>query len=752
MRKLFGHECSASIFRHDAEIREKQAKTAELQKMLPQSSQQTQTTASSPLSSQAEQFLRRTSLSLPGTPKRELRRGSDGRLRLYDKNGAEATFASQPMLASSPLLNRTSASQDSLPSTQPTHAASGWSPGSASQAVRRKRIVDELEAESTKRLRFTFESPGSSPSVSRDANIGVATESQSSSQVRVSQGFPGVESRLSPKPRSTVATETKSDQAKPVTNVALSGTTVAGSNSSGFQGLFQNAVKTWDFKALDTQRGGITTTTSGAAVPVENISGSEAQIQENIPRLRLVVPYISRLAAKNALVAAHGNLDDALIHLGEEGSPVGAVDNIQDNAENLAAETHVRANVAMSRKGPPYISKPVVKRTLSSDHGNFGNATGNLIGDSQHGKTYDISDDEDEIVLPVSKQNPKESVPEVKIPKVLADVDNRQELALGVQESTVQDRVKISTETTSKTLAELAEEASKDAGGPESSGESSQADTPGSDDSGGEGEDEMANNSDMDDGTEQHYWLENTFFDYVDNVTRCNLCGHEMWSECIGFCTGCEEGHSEDPYLEVLEPDTGAKPEYEINEDAEMDLQDMLDPYLDCDSSAYDSHDEDPKFTEEYEVNSFIDDSPEAESDDEDANAEEEEEEINWEERYRALAAAHTSLTYAYGYLDEKYRQYKIAVEGDDYETSDEDEDGDGLENGEILVVDVAVQDPVVTELVLSQAQGQSQEEEISPARVRDRVEAFEAARNGAWRGISMLSTGDNHTYPEIEL
>jgi hypothetical protein len=245
-------------------------------------------------------------------------------------------------------------------------------------------------------------------------------------------------------------------------------------------------------------------------------------------------------------------------------------------------------------------------------------------------------------------------------------------------------------------------------------------------------------------------------FDPVDSIWRCQQCGHEVWSETIGFCTKCKEEYGE-PYYEIQELGTQDTSESELNEpldsaDAESPEQETS-PYLDCDSSAYDSHDEDMKFTEEYEINSFIDDASEVDDGEEDRDNSNEEE-IDWQERYQSLITVHAALSYSYQVLDEKYHDYRIAIEGSAYETSD-DSDMDEMDENGMLLVDVATPDLVVTELILSQAQGQSQEEEISEARVRDRVEAFQAASNEngrQWNDISMLSTGDNHTFPEIEL
>jgi hypothetical protein len=649
VRKLFGHECSDKIFRHDAEIRDKQAKKAEMQKYLASvASQQTQTTASSPPSqNQAiSHFMRRGSLaSLPQSPKREIRRNSQGKLRLHDENG-EVSFPSQPLPVSTSFWNVSAGSQGSIPSTQPMTTktpprnASGWSPGSASQEVRRKRIFDELETGPAKRQRLLVDGSGSSP-----ARNEVAAKSQS-------PVFLGVETILGSKSQMAGMKQTRPDRVKPVQNVA--------------------------------------------ANPM-----SDSQIQENVQMVRRVLPHISLLAAKNALVACKGSVDNAIFILGGDDAPAEIID-ISDNEM--------------------YTARPAIIERGAK--------------------------------IPVSVGT-KQNVP--------ADVDDSTKPKSFVPTRTTQADVKISTELHPTAGINVST-------GAESSGESSHADTPGSEVDSDREEDSFArflesplysafvdeNGEEItypdDYGWDRDYMDLETFFDPVDEVLRCKICYHEVWSSHMGFCTGCKEGQSGTPYYEILESG-GKVPKFELNEHPSAEassLEDVTGSYLDCNSSAYDSQDEEKDFTEEYEINSFIDDRPEEDTDDEEENPEEE---IDWEERYRNIAAAHAALSYSHQTLNEKYHEYRKAIEGDDYESTDDSDMGDEFDEDGLLVVDVAVQDLVVTELVLSQAR--EQEEEISPDRVRDRVEAFEAASNEngrVWQDISMVSTGDNHTFPEIEL
>jgi len=65
--------------------------------------------------------------------------------------------------------------------------------------------------------------------------------------------------------------------------------------------------------------------------------------------------------------------------------------------------------------------------------------------------------------------------------------------------------------------------------------------------------------------------ISETFFDHDDGVTRCKLCGHEVWSNDAGFCTGCKAGDSGVPYFEFLDPDAGSRPEILANDLAPSD-------------------------------------------------------------------------------------------------------------------------------------------------------------------------------------
>lgn len=250
------------------------------------------------------------------------------------------------------------------------------------------------------------------------------------------------------------------------------------------------------------------------------------------------------------------------------------------------------------------------------------------------------------------------------------------------------------------------------------------------------------------------------FFDYDDQILRCSECGHEIWAS-DGFCTGiergcCREGRADLPYVEVIDPEAGPRPAIATTEYSEELLtgparRTVVGNYLDDVSSAYDSQDAaDRHFKEEYdEQDSFIDDESQQDSNTPDGSSSTDGE-TDWKTQYNQLRVTHNELLNDYGELADEFDDMRRDFLGSDHESASDmevrDEDG-------VLIVDVGVPDPIVTELVLSQAQQQSQESEITTDRLRDRAEAFEAASSvDGWHNITMVSTQDNHTHPEIEL
>jgi hypothetical protein len=166
---------------------------------------------------------------------------------------------------------------------------------------------------------------------------------------------------------------------------------------------------------------------------------------------------------------------------------------------------------------------------------------------------------------------------------------------------------------------------------------------------------------------------------------------------------------------------------------------------LDGESSAYDSQDEDPEFHEEYELDSFIDDDSQNTSDEEDAASSDGE-----TSKYTLLLTVHRNLQMSYSVLAEEYTDLREGIFGSESDLDMDERDEDG-----VVVVDVYAPDPVVTELILSQAQEQSQASEIGDGRIRDRAVAFQAVSSEdgrGWHSISLVSVRDNHSYEEVEL
>lgn len=272
------------------------------------------------------------------------------------------------------------------------------------------------------------------------------------------------------------------------------------------------------------------------------------------------------------------------------------------------------------------------------------------------------------------------------------------------------------------------------------------------------------------------------YWDSVDEIYRCKSCGHELWSS-RGQCTGCSAGE-EVPYCEVMDPELGPRPtialsEYELADNVTFEERaDLLGSCLDFDSSAYDSQDERNCHEDEYEINSFIDDdSPQNSEDGNDSSSSDGE--TDYKEKFRRLQATHQTLIEDYANLIDEHEELKQDVLGSDY---DGFEDMGEVEEEGMVIVDVSPPDPVLAELVLSQtdtesqngsqdasraseapdslveelvhlgAKGHSQESEVSAGRAKARAEAFEAAVDGRWHDISMVSTNGNHSREEVEL
>ena len=266
-----------------------------------------------------------------------------------------------------------------------------------------------------------------------------------------------------------------------------------------------------------------------------------------------------------------------------------------------------------------------------------------------------------------------------------------------------------------------------------------------------------------------------SYWDPGDQVYRCRSCGYELWSS-RGACAGCSAGE-EDTYFELLDPDLGPRPgltlsEYDINNNMDVvERAELLGDCLDFDSSAYDSQDEKDRHDDVYEVNSFIDDDSLQNSQEEDDDASSDEE-IDYREKFQRLQTEYSNLLDEYCDTLDAHEEFKRDIMGSDYESiyGSEEFGEDGM-----VLVDVTPPDPVVTELVLSQSEGQSQEKEgasdshvdelvlaqakeesqkseVLAEREDARAEAYDAALDGRWHDVSLVSTSGNHTYEEVEM
>jgi hypothetical protein len=254
-----------------------------------------------------------------------------------------------------------------------------------------------------------------------------------------------------------------------------------------------------------------------------------------------------------------------------------------------------------------------------------------------------------------------------------------------------------------------------------------------------------------------------SYYDTHDGVHRCEACGWEVWRPS-GVCTGC--GAGEPAYYEVIDDkegsseDANAKPKSRnhnrypriylssnaAEEGGANDIKaeegtDATGHYLDG-ASAYDSASNVAE--DEYEWNSFIDDSLVDIGNNEDTDGSTSDD-TDYKARYEQLLSAHSNLEQEHDDLINDHEAFRRDVLGSDYEDSED------TDEPQFDIVDIQVQDPPVSEIVLSHVQGDSQSSVISSRRLRTRVDAFLAAPED-WHNISLMSTGDNHTEEELEL
>ncbi|KAI6710490.1 hypothetical protein JHW43_006995 [Diplocarpon mali] len=248
-----------------------------------------------------------------------------------------------------------------------------------------------------------------------------------------------------------------------------------------------------------------------------------------------------------------------------------------------------------------------------------------------------------------------------------------------------------------------------------------------------------------------------TYYDPVDEVIRCKTCGYEVYGGVAAYycIMGC--GKDDTPYFEDKREE--AMPQIALDKYSDEFVVDsnvvkeIVGDYLDYESSAYDTQDSvDAHFLEDYEDNSMIDDEEilGPDSEDEPTNSNE----TDWQARFAALQAEHSRLGTNFDVLFQQHCELRRELLDTDSEGDKDDDadDYDGIDEDGLLVVDASAPDPVVTEIVLSQARAQSQESEISNGRILNRAVAYEAAEAGGWHEISLASVEGNHTHPEVEL
>ncbi|TGO33219.1 hypothetical protein BHYA_0259g00010 [Botrytis hyacinthi] len=242
------------------------------------------------------------------------------------------------------------------------------------------------------------------------------------------------------------------------------------------------------------------------------------------------------------------------------------------------------------------------------------------------------------------------------------------------------------------------------------------------------------------------------FYDPIDKIIRCGDCGHEIWEDTagrvdstLGFCTGC--GNGINPFYEDADF-PGKIPriyEDEYGSEADEERARVLigDTHLDYQSSAYDTQDEDSEIVlkEDYEVDSFIDNSEVLESNSESETSDSESEgEVDYKSAFKKLQANSDLLMNDYCELVDDFDEFKHEMLG----TSEEEDDGDMEDNDEeegvrrdelgAHVVDVLVkQGELVVEDVLVSSfrsvSGEEAEGDVNGDKFRDKKLEGDEAR-----------------------
>lgn len=246
----------------------------------------------------------------------------------------------------------------------------------------------------------------------------------------------------------------------------------------------------------------------------------------------------------------------------------------------------------------------------------------------------------------------------------------------------------------------------------------------------------------------------------------CEKCHAECWYE--DYCTACDGDRDDPPYRETI--DDGEEVLDVVYDEftdvyfEEETRREMLgaDEYLDVDSEAYDTMDEEGYERSELEVASWIDDRSDipsnssGKSDESDGEGDDDEYwEIENASLQRRLEAAEAKLEkerQAHQFTrverDTAREHYFDLLERQEEDYYDEDED-EIDENG-LHLVNPVIQNPTLAEVVLAHVNEESQSSATS-GRIRDRIDAANDAEQG-WGNVSIVSAGFNHTEEEIEL
>lgn len=207
-----------------------------------------------------------------------------------------------------------------------------------------------------------------------------------------------------------------------------------------------------------------------------------------------------------------------------------------------------------------------------------------------------------------------------------------------------------------------------------------------------------------------------SFYDPEDDVHRCRVCGWEVWM-AGGSCVGC--GAGENAYEEHIHPASGEETDdsdhyslplnptlnfVKVGTDSELDpetMAELSEKYLDLASAAY--SDEDDDYSDNYEMNSMIDDASIA--------SEESDEPVDWESKFNDMSARYRTLQRTSEALirqnTELLREIGHAAEY----VSDLEDYGEG----EIRMIDeIEIQQPEVTEIVLQEPSSEAEVSELT--------------------------------------